>query len=163
MTDLFADSTPVPAFPPERYTPDSAPPVRPKPARPCTYEQMVREKFGLPASWWAYALQSVPMGAYQGVQIEGGVFSTMIEKGPRKGRPDLKRPDPGTALTWSFSQPDWEAWKREWEEAEGLCHECEGTGIVFGRWSKEHGTTMRPCRRCDGTGDPPAARGQGAA
>lgn len=43
-----------------------------------------------------------------------------------------------------------------YESETGACFRCCGNGDVPAGWSKENGSTFRPCPRCQGTGKPPA-------
>lgn len=53
----------------------------------------VREAHGLPVGWQAWHLEVI---GDRHLKIEGGVYPGTFTKGPRKGRPNYRKPSPGT-------------------------------------------------------------------
>jgi hypothetical protein len=88
-----------------------------------------------------------------GLQVEGAVYRHTISRGPRKGRLDYRKPEPGSLVTMTIGKKQFDAWRAQWETETGLCSECSGTGIVFAGWNHITGTRMRPCHTCGGTGN----------
>lgn len=129
------------------------PPVRSAPSRPCTYAQHAIELLGLPADWQNYSWSLVgPPKAWVGIEVKGGVYRHKITRGPRKGFPDFKKPEPGSEITLTLGILQHEAWRLQWEVETGLCHGCQGRGITV-RSAGVSGIFHRACQRCDGTGN----------
>lgn len=144
-------------------TADSAPPVRPRPERPCSHDQFAKELLGLPADWRVVSWKVIEVDKVRvGVQVEGGVYRQTISRGPRKGKLDYRKPEPGSSVTLTIGEKQFHAWRAQWEAETGLCSECSGTGVVFAGWNNITGTRMRPCRPCGGTGNRPVVASEAA-
>jgi len=143
---------------------DGAP--SPKPVlRENTREQHARELFGLPPEWEWNRMQR--LGPFDGKRngtatlIEGAVCSVRYTRGPRKGAANWAKRDRSTDFICTITDAQHEAWLAQWERDEGRCHECAGSGDTFASWSKAEGRKTKPCRRCNGTGQPPSRDGGG--
>lgn len=134
----------------QRFTEGSAKPLRDKPDRPCSLEQQTREMYGLPAEWQVVVWKAIEIKNERiGVQVQGGIYPEKITRGPRKGRTNYKKPTVGSELTCTITEAQQKEWWAVWENETGLCGKCEGTGVVFGGWNHEKGTTLRECKACN--------------
>lgn len=118
-----------------------------------------RERFTLHPCWqWCEAScreDDVPPGY---TRLTGGVW-VAITKGPRKGKPNYRRPVPGHARTVFYEQAGLDAWLLERERRTGQCHKCHGDGTIVAGidcTTTPPTKTIDPCRRCGGTGAAPA-------
>ncbi|QSQ14082.1 hypothetical protein [Myxococcus landrumensis] len=84
--------------------------------------------------------------------VSGGVYSTLVKSGPRKGKPNYGKPDPGTERRLVISFVELDACKAQWEAETGKCSKCGGSGEEGAGWSKEGGSRYRTCTRCNGSG-----------
>lgn len=103
------------------------------------------EKFGCADGWQWVTLEALGDGLPREKaisQVTGARYSTVLKSGPRKGRPNFKKPDPGTERTFCITFGDFDVYCLEWEQREGKCHKC------WGRGSDPWGT----CGRCCGSG-----------
>jgi len=99
------------------------------------------------------------------VKYTGAVYSTLISRGPRKGRDNLKKPDEGTFRVVVVDDQAFRAWLPTWEQQTGKCHVCQGSGQKWMGWSADNGHRYAKCPRCDSTGHPrltPAREDRGA-
>jgi len=85
-------------------------------------------------------------------QYDGAVYPHLITRGPRKGRPNYRKPVPGTQRTVILDDRAFEAWKLQWQNDTGLCCVCAGSGEVWAGWSAAEGNRTRPCDDCNTTG-----------
>ena len=114
-------------------------------------ELHAREKAGVP-EWQAYFFACMPPTRnHLYFEVRGGVYPP-VASGPRKGKPNWKKPVAGTERTLYIPVAEHDAWVAEWERTTGNCSECVGTGERIASVSKAEGQKMRPCRACGGTG-----------
>ena len=120
-------------------------------------EEHVREMIGGAPEWAASSYEC--MGGdlsqgYDGVEVKGAVYA-VTEKGPRKGKPNYRKAQPGSARTVFVLRKNHDQWVKQWEEKTGKCSNCVGDGKVCWSVSVEHGARYRPCHVCSGTGRRP--------
>lgn len=116
------------------------------------YEIYVREVCGLPADWTLSAicfLKSVAPS--QSVQVSGAVYGRYVQ-GPKKGKVNYRKVDPGTFCERTVTMAEVVKWFRQREVRTGDCADCLGEGRLFVSWSVDSGTVHRTCPRCGGTG-----------
>ena len=123
--------------------------------------EYLRERDGLPSDWVYVTMKVLDhVGKnpkdWQFVQYEGAVYPHLITRGPRKGQPNFRKPEPGTQRVCVVDQHAFDAWIPSWEERTGKCSKCDGSGQAWAGWSAASGTKFRPCPRCNETGKPPA-------
>ena len=113
-------------------------------------QRAVERAHQVPEGWqWSF---SSCIDAPEGfVRIGGAVPDGVYRSGPRKGRPKWPKEQQTLWITWDQVEEE----KRLYEEADGLCARCEGTGKMNVGWSKEMGKLMERCERCGGTGQAP--------
>lgn len=112
-----------------------------------------RRRLGASEQWGWVTVERVVNGDL----VRGGVYSTTIKTGPRKGQPNFKKPDPGTELVFVVPETEFGQLEKEFEVETGR---CAGAGCESGRvptgWSVETGPRYAQCARCAGTGNAPA-------
>ncbi len=91
------------------------------------------------AGWTAFKWQRVGDNSL----YTGGVQGTK-----RNGKPKWSKPHTSFAVT----EAELKAERERYEAETGRCHSCFGRGEEFAKWSKDEGTTYRPCRICNATG-----------
>ena len=136
--DLFPVNAPPPA-PKERVSIDF-------------YNMFMRERFGLPADWRWYRVESKGDG-HKFTQFEGDVPCGVVTSGKNKGR--TKWPNKKNSRTYfvtTVPHADVLAFISGWEKKTGLCSECDGTGQRWAGWSQSNGHTYRDCHKCAATG-----------
>lgn len=117
-----------------------------------------RERTGMPEGWEAYRVESLPAGSKaEVIHVTGCMSPPLVMRGPRKGKPNWRRMDKSTVRETYIPVTEHDAWEIAWETRTGKCSMCKGRTHVFSSWSKGEGTKTRPCPRCLGTGDAPAA------
>ena len=121
--------------------------------------QCARELYGLSSSWQPLGLEQTK----QGWLIRGGIYRTIIERGPRAGETDFRKPEPESFCTVKLSQEDYDAWLLRWEAETGFCHTCRGSSWAFVKWEKIKGSQYAPCPRCAATGKAQPGGGRVAA
>jgi hypothetical protein len=120
--------------------------------RPPNMEQYAREKFNLSPKWrWIY-LKCKGETPNDYVEIKGGIYDHLIERGPRKGSTNYKIPEPGSEITVSVMHLDYARWLVAWEDETGFCCKCNGTGRRVAGIGQD-GTKYIDCRPCGGTGN----------
>jgi len=92
--------------------------------------------------------------------ITGCVPSGVISRGPRKGRPKFRPPQPGTERIVVVSKAEMLALAAEFERS-GTCWDCKGSGEVVAS-SGINFRNFRPCKRCAATGRTPQQTGEKA-
>jgi hypothetical protein len=113
-------------------------------------------KHGLPANWTAYRFEMLEdREPFNTLRLTGGVFLTTYQSGPRKGRPNYRKPEPGTARAVILTLDDVQAEVERYRVETGRCPECYGTGMESRGFGPE-GTYYRRCK-C-GTPVPPDVR-----
>lgn len=123
--------------------------------RPPTLDQQIIERFGFPSDWEHNRWKKHGMdrqGNYKFIEFFGGVYRTKITRGPRKGEPNYRKPEPDTEYTVTLLKNEVEDWIAKWVSDTGYCNECWGTGYSVSGWSVQCGTRYRSCRKCSGTG-----------
>lgn len=116
-----------------------------------------REKAGLPDGWRADIWEHVgpPEAPYPFLRLTGAVYPP-VTRGPRKGRPNWKKPEAGTERVVTILPDEHEAWAIAWEGKTGRCRACMGEGRRVWGVSVKDGTTYKSCRMCGGSGVPAA-------
>ena len=120
--------------------------------RPPTRDQAAREIYNLPADWEPFRWQAKGDGETRYVELEGGIFKTLYRSGPRKGKINYRKPEPGTSAMVSIPEKAFKEWKASWEAETGHCANCYGSGWEFAGWDHKKGQAHRKCTACDGTG-----------
>lgn len=115
------------------------------------WNEYARRHLGVAGDWHWFSIEAIDPGA---VLVEGAV-APLFTRGPRKGRRNWRRKDASTIRRFVVSAADADAVRGAWELDTGLCHNCSGSGQEFARWSKDHGTETRACKRCAGSGNAP--------
>lgn len=72
--------------------------------------------------------------------------------GPKEGTPKWSTRDKTKDRQVIISMKEHDAWLLSWEAKTGLCHECQGSGKRYVRWSAATGTEYKPCDRCSAMG-----------
>lgn len=116
--------------------------------RTYAWERVSAAKAGLPGWRW-YSVERITGGHL----VTGGVPDGVYKRGPRKGRPkcDIK-----AATRVVVTDEECVADEQRWEAENEKCHACWGEGKTIASTGPD-GRTYRECRRCKGTGKPPAA------
>lgn len=118
------------------------------------YNLYATEKLGMPDGWQWYSLEALGQYPnYTGSLVRGLVPAT-FERGKRKGLPDFKRGDKATELSFALTRQQLRDFQAEWEQREGKCSHCFGTGQEWIGWSKAEGSRFKPCGQCGATGKP---------
>jgi len=103
-------------------------------------------KHGLPANWTAYRFEMLEDRApFNTMRLTGGVFLTTYHSGPRKGRPNYRKPEPGTERAVIITMDDIKAEAERYRAETGRCPECYGTGMEWRGFGPE-GTYYRRCK-----------------
>lgn len=104
------------------------------------------KKVGGPEGWSYCRWQRIGDG--EDFVVEGGI-PRLLKAGPRKGEKTWRDvPTQKTVVT----RAEMDAAQLAYEATTGTCGDCGGTREVFARWTKDNGTEMRQCTRCNGTG-----------
>lgn len=78
--------------------------------------ECLRKAHDLPDEWQPYRLESLGSNRTH-VRIDGAVFPHMVTRGPRKGRTNFKKPEPGTERIIVVSNAEYDEWMAEVREA----------------------------------------------
>lgn len=100
--------------------------------------------------WQGYRWQSVEGGSI----VHGCVPSGVYSRGPRKGEPKFRPAMPGTERTVIVTDADLDKIAAAYENDNGKCWHCKGTGKTIARLHVTEGATYRDCSRCRGAGLP---------
>jgi hypothetical protein len=117
----------------------------------------LQAKYEIPDDWTVKACErrNYGTGGRRGqneiLLVTGAVYPA-ITRGPRKGQPNFRKPQPGTEQTLCAVLADMDAWQDDWEQSTGKCKTCIGSGQEWRGWSAEHGDRFATCHRCDGSG-----------
>lgn len=122
-------------------------------------------KYGLPANWTFYRFEWLEdREPFLTMRLTGGVYLTTYKSGPRKGRPNYRKPEPGSERSVILTLPELHAELERYRAERGLCPNCFGTGMEYRGFGPE-GTYYRRCKcgtqvppdvqaKIDGVGDP---------
>jgi hypothetical protein len=116
-------------------------------------------KAGMPDGWRWFSSEVLNYQAareHQSYLLRGAVVPN-ITKGKHAGQPAWKGRDKNQDSSFAVSVPALNAFYEEWEQSEGKCHRCFGTGEAWAGWSRDTGTKYCTCSRCDGPGSPSSA------
>jgi hypothetical protein len=131
---------------------------------PDYWSMLVRQRYALPEEWRWFSLEA--LGDYRQPRehsaslIKGGVYKTLKQRGKNKGKPDIKKPEPGTYREVVVTFADFDAFCVKWERESGRCYDCYGNGdqccgsAIQPDGSVKH--AYRTCVRCKGSGKPVA-------
>lgn len=105
------------------------------------------------ANWTAYEFEMLPKYPQESVmcKVTGAVVPLKLS-GPNKGKPNYNKKDSSTVREIYIQIKDYESWIKDWEIKTGNCANCAGKGKLFHSWSKDSGSTYRPCLMCNSTG-----------
>lgn len=122
--------------------------------------QFIRESNGLSDGWQWFSFKVLDHKGkepkdWRYAQYEGAVYPHLITRGPRKGLPNYRKPEPGTERTCIVDDLQYQAWLVEWEARMNKCCGCEGSGEQWRGWDATMGDKFSRCFRCGGTGHPP--------
>jgi hypothetical protein len=107
---------------------------------------------GLPMTWQWFSSAVVD----NHFLVTGAVCSARFLRGPRKGLLNWAKRDKETEQTIVISRTELAVFRQRWEQESGRCYDCGGGGKEHMGWKIEHGTILKTCRRCKGSGKPPA-------
>ena len=117
------------------------------------FNAVCREKFGLPEQW-----QWVSLNCHEQpedfIRIKGGVYE-QVKAGKRKGKPNFRKPLPGTEQVVFIRESELKDWRLRKEAETGRCWVCDGSGQQWCGWSAAEGNRYRTCSRCAGSGKAP--------
>lgn len=101
---------------------------------------------GAPAGWhWRTLAVIENSGPKRYDRLTGAVYSTLLKSGPRKGKWNVRKPDPGTLREFIIDHDEWLRWREEYLKTRGLCVECAGEGRLITGCGVETGTRYKPC------------------
>jgi len=117
-------------------------------------EVHARRKLVMPDEWRAYRWEAKSADV---LVVTGCIVTATYTRGPRKGRPNFDKRDKATDLPVVITRTEHAAFCQAWEAETGRCHACQGNGTECYGWSKAAGSRYRDCKRCNATGNAPAA------
>ena len=119
----------------------------------CFYELHARAILGVSLEWRIARFESE--GEHlELIKVSGGIYPA-ITRGKNKGKPNWKKPEPGTKRSAWFTEKEHQAFLLGWEKEHAKCSKCQGTGQEWAGWDHITGNKHRPCTRCGATGNPP--------
>lgn len=101
----------------------------------------------LPPNWSYYTWEDVG-----GALIVKGSEEYRKTKGANKGARAWR----GPKLTVVVTDEDQRMEERLYEAETGKCHQCQGDGQMWLKWTHDVGNHFGPCNRCAGTGVAPS-------
>lgn len=117
-------------------------------------EEVAQELTGRPGAHLARITRlTLECDGFDGVKVEV-VDAPPCQAGKRTGQPNWRKATNRQPLIVAWD--DWQAAIVAWEQRNGLCSGCVGTGEEFFSWSATDGVTYRQCHDCGGTGTPNA-------
>lgn len=117
-------------------------------SRPHFWEEVAKRKVGDPKWEW---YRSEVIGEHDFL-LEGGE-PRLISKGPRKGQRSWKHLSPTQIKKVVVTEAEIKQAEADYERDTGKCHACGGTGQEWWGWDRATGDKVKPCRRCEATGN----------